>query len=139
MLSRLRPGELRASLPTSPPEQAEPLPEILADVERQILPGITHWNHPSFFAYFSITSSAPGILGEMIAATLNVNGMLWRTSPAATELETVVLRMAEGPLTVADPREAVIPRRDPVGEGQESKATEERLTLRWLRFSGGSR
>jgi aromatic-L-amino-acid decarboxylase len=64
---------------------------ILADVERQILPGITHWNHPAFFAYFSITSSAPGILGEMISATLNVNGMLWRTSPAATELETVVL------------------------------------------------
>ncbi len=91
VLSRLRPGELREALPSSPPEDGEPLSAILADVERQILPGITHWNHPAFFAYFSITSSAPGILGEMIAATLNVNGMLWRTSPAATELETVVL------------------------------------------------
>jgi aromatic-L-amino-acid decarboxylase len=60
-------------------------------VEGQILPGITHWNHPSFFAYFSITSSAPGILGEMLSAAFNVNGMLWRTSPAATELETVVM------------------------------------------------
>jgi aromatic-L-amino-acid decarboxylase len=60
-------------------------------VERQILPGITHWNHPAFFAYFSITSSAPGILGEMLSAAFNVNGMLWRTSPAATELETVVM------------------------------------------------
>ena len=91
VLSRLRPGELREALPSSPPEEGEPLSAILADVERQILPGITHWNHPAFFAYFSITSSAPGILGEMISATLNVNGMLWRTSPAATELEIVVL------------------------------------------------
>jgi aromatic-L-amino-acid decarboxylase len=91
VLSRLRPGELREALPAAPPEKGESLPAILADVERQILPGITHWNHPAFFAYFSITSSAPGILGEMISATLNVNGMLWRTSPAATELETVVL------------------------------------------------
>jgi aromatic-L-amino-acid decarboxylase len=91
VLSRLRPGELRAQLPASPPEKGEALATILADVEGQILPGITHWNHPAFFAYFSITSSAPGILGEMISATLNVNGMLWRTSPAATELETVVL------------------------------------------------
>jgi aromatic-L-amino-acid decarboxylase len=91
VLSRLRPGELRASLPPSPPERGEPLGAILGDVESKILPGITHWNHPSFFAYFSITSSAPAILAEMVSATLNVNGMLWRTSPAATELETVVL------------------------------------------------
>jgi aromatic-L-amino-acid decarboxylase len=91
VLSSLRPGELRASLPPSPPETGEPLRAILADVERRILPGITHWNHPSFFAYFSISSSAPAILAEMLSATLNVNGMLWRTSPAATELETVVL------------------------------------------------
>jgi aromatic-L-amino-acid decarboxylase len=91
VLSRLRPGELRAALPASPPERGEPLADILADVDRQILPGITHWNQPGFFAYFSITSSAPGILGEMLSAAFNVNGMLWRTSPAATELETVVM------------------------------------------------
>lgn len=91
MLSRLRPGDLRAALPPSPPERGEPLADILADVDRQIVPGLTHWNHPAFFAYFAISSSTPGILGEMLSATFNVNGMLWRTSPAATELETVTL------------------------------------------------
>jgi aromatic-L-amino-acid decarboxylase len=91
VLSRLRPGDLRAALPPSPPERGEPLADILADVERQIVPGLTHWNHPAFFAYFAISSSTPGILGEMLSATFNVNGMLWRTSPAATELETVTL------------------------------------------------
>jgi aromatic-L-amino-acid decarboxylase len=87
----VRPGELRDQLPATPPEKGEALATIMADVERQIVPGLTHWNHPSFFAYFSISSSAPGILGEMLSAAFNVNGMLWRTSPAATELETVVL------------------------------------------------
>jgi aromatic-L-amino-acid decarboxylase len=91
VLSRLRPGDLRAALPPSPPERGEPLADILADVERQIVPGLTHWNHPAFFAYFAISSSAPGILAEMLSAAFNVNGMLWRTSPAATELETVTL------------------------------------------------
>jgi aromatic-L-amino-acid/L-tryptophan decarboxylase len=91
VLSRLHPGELRATLGRRPPERGEPLGEILADVERQILPGLTHWNHPAFFAYFSTSSSAPAILAEMLAAAFNVNGMLWRTSPAATELETVAL------------------------------------------------
>lgn len=91
MLSRVRPGALREALPNAPPEEGEPLPHILADVERHIVPGLTHWNHPGFFAYFSISSSAPGILAETLAATFNVNGMLWRTSPIATELETVTL------------------------------------------------
>src|SRR6185437_7371319 len=70
----------------------EPLEAILADVDRVIVPGLTHWNHPGFMAYFGITGSPPGILGETIAAALNVNAMLWRTSPAATELEQVTLR-----------------------------------------------
>jgi len=91
VLSRSRPGDLRAALPSQPPERGEPLPEILADVERLIVPGLTHWNHPGFFAYFSISASEPGILAEMLSAAFNVNGMLWRTSPAATELETVSL------------------------------------------------
>ena len=91
MLSRVQPGELKAALPAEAPELGESLGTILADVDRQIIPAITHWNHPGFFAYFSVSSSAPGILAEMISATLNVNGMLWRTSPAATELETVAL------------------------------------------------
>lgn len=91
VLSRVRPGEVRADLPKAPPEQAEPLHELLGDVERLIVPGLTHWNHPAFFAYFANSSTAPGILGELLAAAFNANAMLWKTSPAATELELVVL------------------------------------------------
>jgi aromatic-L-amino-acid decarboxylase len=82
---------VRASFPSSPPGEGEPLPRILEDVERLIVPGLTHWNHPGFFAYFSISASAPGILGELLAAAFNVNAMLWKTSPVATELEAVTL------------------------------------------------
>jgi aromatic-L-amino-acid decarboxylase len=91
VLSRLAPGDVRRALPAAPPPSAEPLGAILQDFERTILPGITHWNHPGFFAYFATSASAPGIVGEMLAAALNVNGMLWKTSPAATELEQVAL------------------------------------------------
>jgi aromatic-L-amino-acid/L-tryptophan decarboxylase len=91
VLSRVAPGEVRAALPASPPAEGEPLGRLLDDFERAIVPGITHWNHPANFAYFSISSSAPGILGELLAAALDVNGMLWRTSPAATELEQLAL------------------------------------------------
>ncbi|MFN2224088.1 MAG: pyridoxal phosphate-dependent decarboxylase family protein [Candidatus Promineifilaceae bacterium] len=91
VLSRVRPGEIAARLPLRPPEEGEPMVDILADFEKIILPGITHWNHPGFHAYFSVSGSAPGILGEMLIAALNVNAMLWRTSPSATELEEVSL------------------------------------------------
>src|SRR5258708_17377118 len=91
VLSRSRPGQVRASFPSSPPAEGEPLPRILEDVERLIVPGLTHWNHPGFFAYFSISASAPGILGELLAAAFNVNAMLWKTSPVATELEALTL------------------------------------------------
>jgi aromatic-L-amino-acid decarboxylase len=91
VLPRVRPGEVKASLPSSPPESPEPLREILEDVERLIVPGLTHWNHPGFFAYFANSSTAPAILAEMLAAAFNANGMLWKTAPAATELEVVVL------------------------------------------------
>jgi aromatic-L-amino-acid decarboxylase len=87
VLAQVSPGEVAAALPEVAPEHGEPMDAILADFERVIVPGITHWNHPGFFAYFGITGSGPGILGEMLAAALNVNAMLWRTSPAATELE----------------------------------------------------
>ena len=87
VLAQVAPGDLLAALPEHPPAEGEPLDAIMADVDRLILPGITHWNHPSFFAYFGITGSGPGIVGELICAALNVNAMLWRTSPAATELE----------------------------------------------------
>lgn len=92
VLSRVTPGEIASALPMSPPQHGESLETILKDIDRLILPGITHWNHPSFFAYFGITGSGPGIVGELIASALNVNAMLWRTSPAATELEQRTLR-----------------------------------------------
>jgi aromatic-L-amino-acid decarboxylase len=91
VLSRARPGEIRDALPPSAPEHGEDFDAIFADFERIILPGITHWNHPGFFAYFAITSSAPGVLAEFLSAALNQQAMLWRTSPAATELEEVSL------------------------------------------------
>ncbi len=91
VLSRVKPGEVRSALPTHAPEAGEPYEAIVADFERVILPGITHWNHPGFFAYFATTGSEPGVLAEMLSAALNVQAMLWRTSPAATELEEVVL------------------------------------------------
>jgi len=91
VLAQVQPGQLADALPAHAPECGEPMDWILDDFRRQIVPGITHWNHPRFFAYFGITASGPGILGEMLSAALNVNGMLWRTSPAATELEQVTL------------------------------------------------
>jgi aromatic-L-amino-acid decarboxylase len=91
VLSRMEPGALRRALPDAPPDEGDSLERILADAEALILPGITHWNHPGFMAYFAISGSAPGILGELLAAALNVNGMLCRTSPSATELEQHVL------------------------------------------------
>ncbi|HUF64465.1 MAG TPA: pyridoxal-dependent decarboxylase, partial [Gemmatimonadaceae bacterium] len=91
VLSRSKPGEVRASLPAEPPVAGEDMATILADFEARILPGITHWNHPGFMAYFAITGSGPGILGELLTAGLNANGMLWRSSPAVTELEEVTL------------------------------------------------
>jgi aromatic-L-amino-acid decarboxylase len=87
VLARVTPGEIAAALPWSAPLQGESLETILHDIDHLILPGITHWNHPAFFAYFGISGSGPGIVGELLAAALNVNAMLWRTSPAATELE----------------------------------------------------
>lgn len=91
VLSRSRPGEIRAQLPQGPPASGAPFDAIFADFERILLPGVTHWNHPGFFAYFAISGSAPGVLAELLIGALNVQAMLWRTSPAATELEEVAL------------------------------------------------
>jgi aromatic-L-amino-acid decarboxylase len=91
VLSQASPGQTRDLFPAAPPKSGRSLDDILDDFEEKIVPGITHWNHPSFFAYFSITGSYPGILGEFLSAALNVNGMLWRTSPALTELEMLSL------------------------------------------------
>ena len=91
VLSRVRPGQIKAAFPAAPPLRGRPLESMLKEFEQTIVPGITHWNHPSFFAYFGITGSMPGILGEYLSAALNVNGMLWTTSPALTEIEELAL------------------------------------------------
>ncbi|MDQ2984597.1 MAG: aminotransferase class V-fold PLP-dependent enzyme [Actinomycetota bacterium] len=91
VLAQVEPGEIRAELPESPPEQGEPFEAVLRDLDKVLLRGITHWQHPRFFAYFATTGSEPGVLAEFLAATLNVTQILWRTSPAATELEQVAL------------------------------------------------
>ncbi|MDQ6765797.1 MAG: pyridoxal-dependent decarboxylase [Verrucomicrobiota bacterium] len=85
------PGKIRGALPGEPPEDGEPLDAILADFQRLIMPGVVHWAHPDFMGYFGSTTTAPGVLAEMLTAALNVNAMTWRTSPAATELEALVL------------------------------------------------
>ena len=91
VLARVAPGDIRAALPASAPEEPEPFSALLADLDRILLPGVTHWQHPRFFAYFSTSASEPAILAELLAATLNSVAFLWRTAPAATELEGVVL------------------------------------------------
>jgi aromatic-L-amino-acid decarboxylase len=91
VLPKIQPGELADTLPHSGPEAGEPMERLLEDFRRLIVPGITHWNHPGFMAYFANTAPGPGIIGELLAASLNANAMLWKTSPAATELEQVVL------------------------------------------------
>jgi aromatic-L-amino-acid decarboxylase len=88
--SAVKPGEVRAALPPSPPSAPESFAAVLADLDRVIVPGLTHWQHPSFFGYFPCNSTYPSVLGELAAAGLGVNGMLWATSPAATELETLM-------------------------------------------------
>jgi aromatic-L-amino-acid/L-tryptophan decarboxylase len=87
----VQPGELRPLFPAAPPEDPEPIATILADYQRLVEPNITHWQHPRFLAYFSSSASGPGIIGEMLTAVLNSNSMLWRSSPAGTELEEVVV------------------------------------------------
>ena len=91
VLSQAKPGEIRESLPTDAPMTGEEFPDLLADVEKLILPGVTHWQSPNFFAYFPSNASGPAILGDLLSSGLGVQGMLWATSPACTELETRVL------------------------------------------------
>lgn len=92
VLSRVQPGDIEKQFDAGPSNSGKPYEELFAEFRDKILPGITHWNHPSFFAYFSITGSQAGIIGELLSAAINANGMLWKTSPALTELETLALR-----------------------------------------------
>jgi aromatic-L-amino-acid decarboxylase len=98
VLSQLKPGEIRAALPIEPPENGETFENILTDMDRIIIPGITHWQSPNFFAFFPANASGPAILGDLLSSGLGVQGMLWLTSPACTELETHVLDWMAGML-----------------------------------------
>src|SRR5436305_11754453 len=91
VLAQTQPGDLLDALPKSAPEKGEPFDAILRDFDRLVMPAVTQWNHPRFFAYFACTGSTPAILGEMLAAALNTNGLHWKTSPAVAELELVAL------------------------------------------------
>jgi aromatic-L-amino-acid decarboxylase len=91
VLAQVKPGEIRARLPKSAPDEPEPFADLLRDLDEVLLPGVTHWQHPRYFAYFSTTACEPAILAELLAATINSVALLWRTAPAATELEGVVL------------------------------------------------
>src|SRR5437016_6109035 len=98
VLSQAQPGQVRGGLPVQPPRQGEPFDDFLKDVERIILPGITHWQSPNFYGYFPCNASGPAILGDLLSSGLGVQGMLWATSPACTELETHVLDWLVGML-----------------------------------------
>jgi len=91
VLPNVKPGDIRKQLPDAAPDVGEEWERIFTDLDRIIMPGMTHWNHPRFFAYFSITGSGPGVLGELLAAALNNNAMLWKSGPSSTELEKTVL------------------------------------------------
>src|SRR6478609_2058877 len=94
VLAQVKPGDVRAALPPSPPDEPEEFAAILRDLDEVLVPGMTHWQHPRNFAYFSVSGGQPGILAELIAATLNQVAILWRTAPASTELEGLVLDWA---------------------------------------------
>ncbi len=98
VLSQVKPGEIRGALPPTPPAHGEPFDALLQDIDRIILPGITHWQSPNFFAYFPCNGSGPGILGDLLSSGLGVQGMLWSTSPACTELEAHVMDWLVGML-----------------------------------------
>ncbi len=91
VLSQVKPGEIKNQLPPTAPLESESMEQIMADVNSIIMPGITHWQSPNFFAYFPSNSSGPSVLGDLLSSGLGVQGMLWATSPACTELETRVL------------------------------------------------
>jgi aromatic-L-amino-acid/L-tryptophan decarboxylase len=105
---RVAPGDVRNALPAAAPETGESFDQIFSDFERVLVPALTHWNHPGFFAYFAISASAPGVLAEFLSAALNQQAMLWRTSPAATELEEVTLAWLRQLLGLPDAFEGVI-------------------------------
>jgi len=108
VLARVAPGDIRNALPAAAPESGEDFDAIMADFDRVLMPGMTHWSHPGFMAYFSITASGPGVLADFVASALNQQAMLWRTSPSATELEEVVMGWLRQLIGLPDTFEGVI-------------------------------
>lgn len=123
VLSTSAPGAVAAMLPAAPPDHGEPWDDILADIERIVMPGITHWQSPNFFGYFPANASYPAILGELLAAGLAVQGMLWQTSPACTELETRVLDWLGAAIGLPEPFLSTSPSGGGVLQGTASEAT----------------
>ena len=136
--SRVQPGDIRRSLPEHPPTGAEPFEEVLADLDRVVMPGITHWQHPSFFAYFPGNSSYAAILGDLAAAGLGVQGMSWVTSPACTEVETLMLDWMQELLGLPERFRSTSDHGGGVIQGSASEATlASILAARW-RATGGA-
>src|ERR1700737_4898176 len=102
VLSRVKPGDIERQFDEHAGDRGKPYDQLITDFEKKIIPGITHWNHPAFFAYFSITGSQAGILAELLTAGLNAHGVLWKTSPSLNELETAVLRWLRDGLGLPD-------------------------------------
>jgi aromatic-L-amino-acid decarboxylase len=108
VMSRVQPGEIAAMLPGAPPQKAEGLADVIADLERIVLPGITHWNHPGWFAYFPSNTDLSSVLADLVTAGLGAQGMSWQTSPAATEVEDVVMDWLRQMLGLSDAFTGVI-------------------------------
>ncbi|MBI4882477.1 MAG: aspartate aminotransferase family protein [Actinobacteria bacterium] len=135
--SRAQPGDIRASLPEHPPMAAEPFADVLADLDRVVMPGITHWQHPRFFAYFPANNGYASILGELAAAGLGVQGMSWVTSPACTELETLMMDWMQEALALPDRFRSTDARGGGVIQGSASEATlVSILAARWRATNG---
>ncbi|HEX8098016.1 MAG TPA: pyridoxal-dependent decarboxylase, partial [Pyrinomonadaceae bacterium] len=130
VLAQVEPGELKAKLPASAPARGEAMEEIIADLDGLIVPALTHWNHPAFFALFATSASGPGIFGELLSAAFDVKAMLWRTSPAATELEEVALDWLRQMMSLPAEFEGIIYDTASVGSMHAIAAAREALNLR---------
>src|SRR5215211_6985303 len=139
VLSQIEPGSLKESLPTAAPETGEDFESVLNDVDRLILPAVTHWNHPNFHGLFSTLTSSVGVFGEMLTAAFDMKAMLWRTSPASTELEDVVLDWLRQMMSLPDEFEGIIYDTASVSTMHAIAAARERanLNIRELGMSGG--
>jgi len=138
VLSQIEPGSLQSALPDSPPEKGEDFGDVLSDVNRLIFPAVTHWNHPNFHGLFSTSTSSVGVFGEMFAAAFDMKAMLWRTSPASTELEDVVLDWLRQMMGLPDTFEGIIYDTASVSTMHAIAAARERagLNVRELGMSG---